>query len=54
MKTEDEIKLKLKDLILNRNIALIHNACELSVSYEEDIKMLEWVLEINEEENDKK
>lgn len=52
MKTEDEIKLKLKDLILNRNIASIHNACELARSYEADIKMLEWVLEINEVENE--
>lgn len=40
MKTEDEIKLKLKELILSRNIALMYKACEVASSYEADIKCL--------------
>lgn len=40
MKTEDEIKVKLKDLILSKKIALMYNAFELAVSYDTDIKCL--------------
>lgn len=45
MRTEEEIKERIKELNSNIDIALFHKAYILASRYQNELNVLEWVLE---------